>query len=159
MTYSLGTRSLAKLDGVHPNLAKVVWRAIEITKQDFSVAEGLRTPEQAAANFAKGTGIKDSLHIKQMDGYSHAVDLHPVPLDWKDLSAFRLVAAAMFQAADELNILIQWGADWDTDGRINEPGEWDYPHFQLPQLFRVPAARDARIRRMGERAAGEEVVL
>ena len=40
--YKLGQRSLQNLSGVHPDLVSVVKRAIEITKQDFSVIEGVR---------------------------------------------------------------------------------------------------------------------
>ena len=40
MTFKLSDRSLAKLEGVDPNLAAVVKRAIEITMVDFGVTEG-----------------------------------------------------------------------------------------------------------------------
>jgi peptidoglycan L-alanyl-D-glutamate endopeptidase CwlK len=159
MMYSLGKQSIAKLDGVHPDLERVVRRAIEITAQDFSVAEGVRSVAQAQFNAAAGTGVVNSLHIRQPDGYAHAVDLWPLPLDWRDIPSFERVASAMFQAADELNVLIQWGADWDMDGTPRERGEWDHPHYQMPQPHRREAARIARVRRMGERAAGEERVL
>lgn len=160
MSYRLGAQSMAKLDGVHPNLARVVLRAIEITTQDFRVAEGVRSRVDAARNAANGTGIANSLHIRQPDGYSHAVDLHPYPFtDWADLAAFERVASAMLQAADELATLVQWGADWDTDGVPRERGEWDYPHFQLAQPFRATEARLARVRRMALRASGEELVF
>lgn len=38
--YKLGSRSLNNLRDVDANLVKVVKRAIEITKQDFTVIEG-----------------------------------------------------------------------------------------------------------------------
>lgn len=158
MTYKLSAKSLATLDGVHPDLVRVVKRAIEITEQDFSVAEGLRSPARAKALAAGGTGIEASLHIRQPDGYGHAVDLWPYPLNWQDLAAFRRVAAAMFAAADELGILLQWGADWDTDGEINEPGEWDYPHYQIPPGWRRSSAKYAADRRRMARARGEAVI-
>ena len=41
--YKLSERSLKSLEGVDPNLVKIVKRAIEITEQDFIVIEGLRT--------------------------------------------------------------------------------------------------------------------
>lgn len=46
MTYKLSKKSLSKLDGVHPDLVKVVKRAIEITECDFTITEGLRTKER-----------------------------------------------------------------------------------------------------------------
>lgn len=40
MSFKLGKRSLSNLEGVHPDLVKVVHRAIEITTVDFTVIEG-----------------------------------------------------------------------------------------------------------------------
>lgn len=40
--FTLSQRSLNNLKGVHPDLVKVVRRAIEITEQDFVVIEGIR---------------------------------------------------------------------------------------------------------------------
>ena len=37
MAYTLSNRSLEKLEGVKPELVKVVKRAIELTKIDFGV--------------------------------------------------------------------------------------------------------------------------
>lgn len=43
MTYALSKKSRDRLAGVHPDLVKVVERAIEITEVDFSVLEGVRS--------------------------------------------------------------------------------------------------------------------
>lgn len=139
MAYKLSARSLSRLEGVHPDLVRIVKRAIEITRQDFSVLEGVRTPERQAELYAQGrskpgqivTWTMTSNHFKQADGYGHAVDLVPYPLDWSDLRAFDAIAMAMFDAADELGLKIRWGADWDQDGYIREKGESDSPHFEL----------------------------
>ena len=40
--YSLGVRSKARLKGVHPDLIKVVEKAIQLTTVDFTVLEGVR---------------------------------------------------------------------------------------------------------------------
>ena len=48
MSFKLGQKSLSNLKGVHPDLIKVVKRAIELTKCDFTVTEGLRTKERQA---------------------------------------------------------------------------------------------------------------
>ena len=37
MAYSLGAKSRAELEGVHPDLVRVVERAIVLSKQDFAV--------------------------------------------------------------------------------------------------------------------------
>lgn len=139
MAYKLSARSLSRLEGVHPDLVRIVKRAIEITRQDFSVLEGVRTPERQAELYAQGrskpgqivTWTMTSNHFKQTDGYGHAVDLVPYPLDWGNLRAFDAIAMAMFDAADELGLKIRWGADWDMDGKPREKGESDSPHFEL----------------------------
>ena len=44
--FSLGPRSKMRLQGVHPDLVKVVERAIQISTVDFTVLEGVRSPER-----------------------------------------------------------------------------------------------------------------
>lgn len=139
MTYKLGTTSLKRLEGVHPDLVRVVHRAIALTEQDFMVLEGVRTPERQAELYAQGrtkpgnivTWTLNSRHFVQPDGFGHAVDLVPWPVDWNTLSKFDAVAAAMFNAAEELGVAIRWGADWDADGNPRERGESDSPHFEV----------------------------
>jgi peptidoglycan L-alanyl-D-glutamate endopeptidase CwlK len=137
--YQLGNKSKDKLKGVHPTLVRVIERAIELSSQDFMVLEGLRTPERQAELYAQGrtkpgqvvTWTLKSRHFVQADGWGHAVDIAPYPLDWNDLSKFEAIADAMFQASKELGTPIRWGADWDQDGRPREKGETDSPHFEL----------------------------
>ena len=45
MSYKLSQRSLDRLEGVEDSLVVVVKRAIELTKVDFGVTEGLRSIE------------------------------------------------------------------------------------------------------------------
>ncbi len=44
--FKLGKRSIERLQGVHPDLVRVVERAIDLTTVDFTVLEGLRSPER-----------------------------------------------------------------------------------------------------------------
>ena len=137
--FTLSKKSMDKLKGVHPDMVKVVERAIQLTKQDFMVLEGVRTPERQKELFAQGrtkpgpkvTWTLTSNHFKQKDGYGHAVDLVPFPVDWNDLKKFDAMSQAMFAAAKELGIKIRWGADWDSDGKPREKGESDSPHWEL----------------------------
>lgn len=138
MTYALGAKSLERLAGVHPDLVRVVRRAIEISPVDFKVIEGVRTPERQRELYAQGrtkpgpvvTWTLKSNHFKQADGYGHAVDLLPAPYDWKATGPFDVMAKAMFAAAKELGVRLRWGADWDRDGKPRERGEGDSPHFE-----------------------------
>lgn len=139
MAYSLGQQSRARLKGVHPDLVKVVERAIQITKQDFMVLEGVRTPARQREIYAQGrtkpgqkvTWTLNSNHfVNKATGYGHAVDLVPYPIDWSH-EKLDVVSKAMFAAAKELGVALRWGADWDRDGKPREKGETDSPHFEL----------------------------
>ena len=46
MGFNLSTRSLNRLQGVNTSLQSVVRRAIQLTKIDFGVIEGVRTVER-----------------------------------------------------------------------------------------------------------------
>ena len=128
MGFKLGTKSLSTLKGVHPDLVKVVKRAIELTECDFTVTEGLRIKQrQAQLLKEKKTTTMNSRHLT-----GHAVDLAAwvipegsdkgtVSWDWK---YYEQIADAMKKAALELKIPIEWGGDWKTFK--------DGPHFQLP---------------------------
>ena len=134
--FTLSKRSLKNLEGVHPKLVACVDLAIRKSKQDFTVIEGLRTLEKQREYFKRGASkTMKSKHLKQADGYSHAVDLYPfydgsVQVN-APLSRFKLIKDAMFDAAKELGIKLTWGADWDNDGSTADERFVDSPHFQL----------------------------
>lgn len=118
MSYRLSQRSLRNLEGIHKDLFSVVNRAIEITDQDFSVIEGLRSYERQKELYADGKS--KTLNSRHLTG--HAVDLAPYPLSW-DWTYFYPIADAMKAAAQELNVDLEWGGDWSSFP--------DGPHFQL----------------------------
>ena len=62
--YVLGSKSLKELEGVHDDLVKVVKRAIELTAQDFSVHDGIRTIEDQKKLVERGASkTMNSRHI------------------------------------------------------------------------------------------------
>lgn len=149
MAYRFSQRSLTSLAGVHPNLAKVAHRAIQITSQDFIITEGLRTKERMWEVYGKGRTVAEcaakgvpakyaspkeakvtwlanplrSNHAAKADGYGHAIDVAPYPVDWNDAKKFHAIAKAMKKAAAELGVKISWGGDWAKNR--------DLPHFEL----------------------------
>lgn len=137
MAFKLSKLSESRLQGVKPQLASVVRRALEISTVDFMVVEGLRTIERQRELYAQGRTkpgpkVTWTLHSKHLEG--NAVDLAPFvngKVDWNNLKNFDAIAKAMLQASRELSVPIRWGADWDMDGIPREKGETDSPHFEL----------------------------
>lgn len=122
--YKLSDRSIAKLEHVHIDLVRVVKAAIIICEVDFGISEGMRTIEQQEHYYRTGKSqTMNSLHLKQQDGFSHAVDLFPIIEGKADYTKCDLIAKAMKQCAKELKVIIEWGGDWKT--------LIDKPHFQL----------------------------
>lgn len=112
MTFKFSKKSLSKLEPVHPDLKRVVLRALELSTVDFTVLEGERTVAAQQANVRKGVSqTMNSKHLKQKDGYVHAVDLVPYPLSW-DLKDFYPIVTAMRKAAKELGVKVRWGGCW-----------------------------------------------
>lgn len=112
MSFTLGTRSKSNLQGVNPRLVKVVERAITLTKQDFTVIEGLRSAARQRQLVAEGKS--QTLNSKHLTG--HAVDLaafNAGQISWK-LEHYDEIADAMAQAAREEGVAIRWGAAWNV---------------------------------------------
>lgn len=141
--FVLGARSLKNLQGVNPNLVKVVKRAIEISPVDFAVIEGVRTKARQAELVKKGASkTMNSRHIT-----GHAVDIVPYvggKISW-NFDDYYPLAKAMAQAATELGVKVRWGGAWTViTSKSGTPQEWvkayragggrflDGPHFELP---------------------------
>lgn len=164
MTYSLGTTSRANLQGVHPDLVRVVERAIQITDQDFAVTDGTRTIAEQRENVRKGVSkTMASKHIVQADGFGRAVDLTPwvngkPRWEWPPIYH---IAAAVRKAAAELGVELVWGGAWNRHLSTIE-GDWrafehaesvyraqghsfvDGPHYELAaRPSNTPAAKAA----------------
>lgn len=118
----IGQRSRKLLEGVHPDLVRVVERADALGVLDFAVTEGLRSPHRQAELVAHGA----STTMKSRHLTGHAVDLAVVVeghVRW-DWPLYSKLAALVKAAADEEKVRIEWGGDWATFK--------DGPHFQLP---------------------------
>jgi peptidoglycan L-alanyl-D-glutamate endopeptidase CwlK len=117
----LSKRSLARLEGVHPDLVKVVLRAAE-DGAEFVVTEGVRTMLRQTELVA--SGASQTLKSRHLTG--HAVDLAAtvggeVRWDWP---LYHKLAAVVKKAAFDLKVPLEWGGDWKSFK--------DGPHFQLP---------------------------
>lgn len=148
--FKLSLRSKMRLSGVDPKLVAVVKRAIEISKVDFGVTEGLRTLETQKKYVAAGKS--KTMNSKHLTG--KAVDLIAFvngKASW-ELNLYDDIADAMAQAARELNVPLRWGGAWNIpditkwDKSMQEAMNFyidsrrqqgarpfiDGPHFELP---------------------------
>ena len=150
--FKLGNESLKELEGVHPDLVAIVKRAIEITVQDFSVHDGIRTLDEQRQLVARGAS--KTLNSRHITG--HAVDLVPYisgKLRW-EWDPIYDIAEAVRMAARERDVPIRWGGAWDvvlTEAddspedlvadyvarrkRAGKKAFIDGPHYELPKQF------------------------
>ncbi len=116
------SRSLRNLQGIHPDLRRVMDLALQESPVDFTVIEGLRT--LALQKQLVAQGASQTLRSRHLTG--HAVDIAPIvggSIRW-DWPLFHRMAPAVKLAAQELGVPIEWGGDWR--------GFPDGPHWQLP---------------------------
>ncbi|WP_428491682.1 M15 family metallopeptidase [Rhodopila sp.] len=111
MTFQLSHHSLVNLQGVHPDLQKLVVRTLQISPLDFAIIEGLRTEEEEAQCVASGKS--ETMNSRHLTG--KAVDFMAF-VDgrgtWDD-APYHVIAEAFRQAAVELGIAIEWGGCWN----------------------------------------------
>lgn len=156
--YQLGKKSRERLQGVDPRLVRCVERAIQLTTQDFTVLEGVRTLQTQREYVRTGASqTMNSRHLKQEDGYGKAVDLAAwvagtVRWEW---NLYLPIADAMRQAAIEQRLPIRYGGGWfrldalssaaaikrATDAytaakrAAKQKAFLDGPHFEIPAGF------------------------
>jgi hypothetical protein len=111
----------ANMAGIDPALRGVIERARQISGQNFVLGSGRRSPEQQKVAIANGwSGTMDSDHIG-----GAAADLWPVDENGAvifDPQRQQQIVAAMKQAAGELGVDMEAGADWRRK---------DMPHFGM----------------------------
>jgi peptidoglycan L-alanyl-D-glutamate endopeptidase CwlK len=114
--FRLSQRSRGHLNGVHPDLVRVVERAIELTDIDFGITEGLRTAARQKQLVA--SGASKTMNSRHLTG--HAVDVvaylgYVVRWGW---GLYVQIAEAVQKAAQELNIPVVWGGCWMVVNRV-----------------------------------------
>ena len=138
-------RSRSKLENVHPDLVLVVSRALAYSEIDFAITEGMRSYVRQIKLIEMGRSwTEHSKHLRQSDGYSHAIDVMAVgdldgdgDIDTTDRnmtwsrSNYLMINDAFKRASSELGIAIRWGGDWDCDGDTGDQAHFDGPHFEL----------------------------
>lgn len=146
-----GSTSKKNMEGVHPLLIQILEILVKLF--DVSVICGVRTTQEQQDLYAIGRtkdlnrkpvtsrdGVnKKSKHQIQEDGYGHAVDVTPYPIDWsekhKNLARFYMMAGYAFAIADTVlegtGYELRWGGDWDSDKDFADQNFDDLPHLEL----------------------------
>lgn len=122
MTRTFGSRSLKNMVGIHPDLRRVLDRALQDSPLDFSVIEGLRTLDRQKQLVA--SGASQTLNSRHLTG--HAVDLLPIGPNGKgafDWPLYDQIGPAVKAAAEAEGVALDWGGDWKKFK--------DGPHFEL----------------------------
>lgn len=120
--FELSHAASSRLQGVHPDLVKVVRRLETIGTMPFTVLEGIRTAARQQELFKQGA--TKTLNSRHLTG--HAVDIAPLingAVSWH-WPHYRELEPVVKRAAKDVGVQIEWGGDWaDLDG----------PHWQLPR--------------------------
>lgn len=122
MTRKFSQRSLKNLQGIHPDLRRVMDRALRESPLDFVVIEGLRTKERQKQLVA--SGASKTMNSRHLTG--HAVDIVPIGPNGKaafDWPLYDRLGPAVKDAAAKEGVEIVWGGDWKSFK--------DGPHFEL----------------------------
>jgi peptidoglycan L-alanyl-D-glutamate endopeptidase CwlK len=123
------SRSLARMSGIHPDLRRVMDRALQHAPFAFIVTEGLRTA--ARQQELVRIGASKTMNSRHLTG--HAVDIVPFvdidkdgKVETEEMYAWPLyhrLATTVKAAAVAEGVPIVWGGDWRTFK--------DGPHWEL----------------------------
>lgn len=132
MSIVLSQKSLTKLDDAHPDLAKVIVRAAQLSPIDFTVLEVLRSRARQKQLVASGASqTMNSRHLAGADGKSRAVDIAPLDrgvVSWA-WPLYHKLAPVIKQAAKDVGVPIEWGGDWRS---FKDGPHWQLPHKKYP---------------------------
>jgi len=143
---SFSRSSRSRLDSCHPDLRALFHEVVK--HSDCTILEGLRSAERQQELYRQGKSKLDgvskrSKHQAASDGFSHAADVAPYPIDWNtNDAAVRLkwldFARVVLETADKMAIVVRWGGDWNRNwDRVCDPTDDaaqrfnDWPHWEL----------------------------
>ena len=149
--FHFGHSSSLQLETLHPDLRRVLERAVEIF--DFTITEGRRSIDTQIGYLRRGvTRTIDSRHIPRdddghytPDGLAEAADLTPYQPGinpWpqrgdppevvrKKARRFYFLQGVLWAVAAELGVDVRLGVDWDTDLDFFDQSFDDLGHIEL----------------------------
>ena len=127
--YKFSDRSHKKLTTCHPDLIQLFNEVIK--NVDCTILDGHRTESEQNRLFKIGNSRVEFPHSMHNRYPSHAVDVAPYPIDWTNVHRFYMFVGYVRAVANNLNIKIRCGADWDSDWLTSDQTFHDLPHFEL----------------------------
>jgi len=129
-------RSQVNLNSCHQDLQLLFNEVIKY--YDCTVIEGHRSNIRQDELYRSGQSKLKSGKSKHNKNPSLAVDVVPYKktkphIDWCDTTTFYHFVGYVKATADQLNIKIRCGADWDCDNNLHDQSFFDLPHFELKQ--------------------------
>lgn len=129
--YKFGSRSLERLESMHPKLQEVLHAAMAKQVMDFTIIWGYRGKEAQEEAFATGASKKPWPESKHNQFPSPAADVAPWPIDWKDTLRFARLVGVIEAAASDCGVRLRWGGDWDMDSSSTDQSFMDLGHIEL----------------------------
>jgi peptidoglycan L-alanyl-D-glutamate endopeptidase CwlK len=128
--------SLEKLSTCDSFLQIICKRALEVSKIDFGISCGYRSPEDQLKAYQEGKSKIDGVTVKSKHNLipSKAVDIFGYVNGKADYSipVMCYLAGAMDAVSADLGIKLRWGGNWDGDGIILTDQSFDdLPHFEI----------------------------
>lgn len=133
--------SAERLKRAHPLLQKLMNAAIK--EMPFMVLDSQRgRAAQELAFRQKRTKVHfgNSAHNWSP---SVALDICPLPVDWKNTKPFVALSKIILRLAAEMKIPVRWGGDWNMNGKTSDEKFVDQPHYEL-MPWREFAKRDCK---------------
>ena len=122
-------RSKERLETCHPDLIR--WANVLITIIDFTVLCGHRDRWSQNEAFRLNRTTKRWPYSKHNLLPSTAIDLAPYPVNWYDKARFAYFAGYGIAVAQQMEITLKWGADWNQNTFTTDERLVDMPHFEL----------------------------
>lgn len=119
-----------KLQTLHPDLSRLIRHVAETW--DVVILETSRTPERQAELVAAGKSkTLQSKHLVQPDGYAHAVDWAPLPIDWNDARRWYYFGGFALGVAQQMGVQATFGGDWNRNTEVRDQAFNDLDHLEL----------------------------
>jgi hypothetical protein len=140
----LSKSSIQALVGVHPTLVQMITEFTEW--YDVHVSNGIRTDEQEAEYVKEALSeTTHSKHLVQPDGFGHAIDFEPTPIEWdnstpatingRPITKYEVECIGMLFAFKAYcfakGVKVRIGADWNMNNSWRDNKFNDLDHAEI----------------------------